>query len=552
MLVLVVMITSSCEDFLNTKPSMKIGSEQYYTDEAGITSGLYGVYDVLQSGNLYSVAIFKTFNVSTDEGYLNDSSVSSGIRVNSYDATDSSVAGFWQDLYRGIERANDIIANINIPNMDETARKQVLGEALFLRGYFYFMLVSHFGDVPLRLTPTTTPVGTQMARTPSTEVYAQILKDMKDAEGMVRPTKWEHTSRVSKTVVQGFLARVCLQMAGYPLMDTSKYAEALTYSQKVIDSGERGLNVTYLTDPKFTDFYTTTPPAVAPAPTANNAYRQIFINMSLETYDTRESMWEVEFKGNLTDGYREDGQVGLQIGIANAPSNTTLLNQYGYCYGYVKGTARLYNSYGVGDLRRDCALSTFTYSNNNTTGVATKNPIITGNPFGRYCAKWRREYEVNTPKSTFGTAINFPILRYADVLLMNAEAQNQVNGPTAAAYEAVNQVRRRGYGLPIGTASLVADLPAGLDKAGFQQKIQDERMRELCFEGTRRNDLIRWGLYVPTMNAVGAELTSDSRNPDRSFSGRAGNNTSTRHLLLPIPSIEMLSNPLIKSNNTGW
>lgn len=547
MLVLVAMITSSCEDFLNTVPDDKIGAEQYYADEKGITAGLFGVYDVLQS--FYGTTMYKHLEVCTDEGYYNENNTNGkqGVKAYFFDSTDPNVTGLWNNLYTGIQRANDVIAHINSPSMDEANRQVVLGEALFLRGYFYFMLVSRWGDVPLRLEPTTSPIKIDKARTPAAEVYAQILKDLKEAEVKVREKKWNHASRVSKTVVQGFIARVYLQMAGYPLMDTDKYKDALVYSQKVIDSQERALTVTYRDDPKYTDVYTpASSTAPVPAPYPNNAYRQIFINVAEGTYDTNESMWECEFGGNGIDGWSEQGGIGCQNGIGYGNA------KFGYSYGYVKATGRLYKIYGQGDLRRDWAMNTFTYAD--VKGVTFKRPLANPNqPYDRFVSKWRREFEVTSPRPQESTSINFSILRYADVLLMNAEAENQVNGPTTKAYDAVNQVRRRGYGLPIDASNSVADLTPGLDKAGFQRAIQDERMRELCFELTRRSDLIRWyGLDFPAyMNSIGKEISENTENTGVRFGGVGGMNVTQRHLLYPIPSIEMFTNALAKQN-PGW
>ncbi|AOW10397.1 RagB/SusD family nutrient uptake outer membrane protein [Flavobacterium gilvum] len=566
---LIAMSTSSCESFLDEKPIDKVGLEQYYTDEAGLTQVLAGVYDILGSSNVYGNLINTTYEVQSDESFYGRNTAT-GLVVNLYNFTDPNIANYWTDLYKGIERANDLIANINVATIDETKRQQILGEAKFLRGYYYFLLVTHFGDVPLRLTPTTSPVGISMARTPKAQVYEQILNDMKEAEGKVATSSAiGFPGRVSKTVVDGILARVCLYMAGYPLNDTSKYAESLVWSKKVIDSGEHALNVTFDTNPAFNSFNQTIPTVPA---NSNNAYRQIFINPALDKYDTKECMWEVEFKGNRADGYFELGGLGSQIGITFTPANgSPLMNTIGYCYGFVKATHRLFNSYDAAgrDLRRDWNLATYTWAINNTTNVATKTAIGKNVQYGRDAAKWKREYEAINPKDKNQSGINFPVLRYADVLLMYAEAQNQVNnGPTATALEYVNQVRRRGYGLPIGTPSLVADLPSGLSKAAFQQQaIEDERMRELCFEGLRRLDLIRWkGLgYVTVMNAVGNEIAaSPAANPpapappvivsDTRYGRVGGQSTTQKNLLFPIPSVEMLSNKLITpaDQNPGW
>jgi hypothetical protein len=544
LVVLAALATTSCEDYLNTEPTDKIALEQYYTDEEGLNHVLAGVYDILGSNNIYGVNLWKSLEVATDEGYYARNTVTTGTEVNNYDPTNAVVTNYWKDLYVGINRANDLIANINVPKMDEDKRQVILGEALFLRGYFYFMLVSRFGDVPLRLTPTTSPMGIQIARTASKDVYAQILKDMTEAEAKVASNKYEYSGRVSKTVVQGILARVFLQMAGYPLNDTPKYADALAYAKKVIDSGERGLNTSFNTAATFNTFN----PTIA-ANTANNAYRQIFINAAQNVYDTRESIWEVEFMGNQTDGYSERGGLGAQNGIIF--TNATLYPTVGYSYGFIKGTARLFNKYDATgkDLRRDWVLTTYTL--NGTTAARTALPFTAGNTYGRDCGKWRREYEAISPKAKNDSGINFPILRYADILLMYAEAENQVNGPTAAAYDAVNQVRRRAYGFPIGTPNAVSDLSAGQDKTVFQQSIEDERMRELCFEGQRRMDLIRWNKYVTTLNSVGAEISANTLNTGQRYGGLGGTSTAARHLLLPIPSLEIASNKLA-TQNEGW
>ena len=548
-LAIVGMLSTSCEDFLNTKPIDKIGAINYFTDEKGLTEGLAGVYDPLGAAGLYGEVLYTKLEACTDEGYYARSGQKTDPMVYVFNPTDPSVSTMWNTLYTGANRANDLIANINLPTMDEKKRQTILGEALFLRGYYYFMLVSRFGDIPMKTTPTTSPNGVDLPRTPTAQVYAQIIKDMTEAESKVSTsTELGYSSRVSKTVVQGILARVCLQMAGYPLMDTEKYKDALSWSKKVIDSGEHTLNQTFNTDP----IYNTFNPSYGS--TANNAYRQIFINQVQDKYDVKESMWEIDFKGNRSDGYIETGRLGNTNGITF--TGAALFTKIGYSYGFIRGTGRLFNKYGVGDLRRDWVLTTYTL--NNTTGARVAIVRKTGAaasefPYGRDCGKWRREYEGPLSKEKNHNSNNFPVLRYADVLLMMAESENQVNGPTISAYNAVNQVRRRGYGLPINTPSIVADLPVGLSKVTFQLAIEDERMRELCFEGTRKSDLIRWNKFVQTMNAVGAEMSSAPTTANQQYGGFGGTNVEAKHLLYPIPSREIATNKALGGiNNPGW
>lgn len=529
---IVVFSFVSCNDYLDTEPIDKVSIKQYYTDEKGLTEALAGVYDPLGTEALYGNHVFLTYNGCTDEGFYARTAQVTGVVVNNFDPTNIEINNLWATCYLGVNRANDLIANINLPTMDETKRQVILGEALFLRGFYNFLLVTNFGNIPMKLAPTTSPNDVYIAATPVKEVYNQILKDMTEAEGKVATsTSYGYSSRVSKTVVAGILARVCLQMAGFPLNDTSKYADALTWSKKVKESGEHVLNTS------FNAALNVTTGAVK---FTNNAYSQIFINEAQNIYDVKESMWEINFKGDRTDGYSENSRLGNTNGITM--TSVPLTPTIGYGYGFIRGTARLYKAYKTGDLRRDWVLTPFTY--NNTTGA--KVAITTTTGYGRDCAKWRREYDPSTTKNKNYGNINFPVLRYADVLLMFAESENKVNGPTATAYDAVNQVRRRGYGLNINTPSLVADLPAGLSKENFQLAVENERMLELCFEGTRHYDLIRWGKYVSTMNDIGNEISTNGGN--QAYGGLGGKNVTTRNLLYPIPSKELSINHELKQN----
>jgi hypothetical protein len=132
---------------------------------------------------------------------------------------------------------------------------------------------------------------------------------------------------------------------------------------------------------------------------------------------------------------------------------------------------------------------------------------------------------------------------------MLAEAENQVNGPSATAYEALNMVRRRAYGLPVAVPSATADAPAGMSKEAFQLFLEDERSRELSFESLRRQDLIRWGKFITNMKSVSADMSANGGGV--AYARLAGQNVSERHLLYPIPASEIsLNKKMIQ--NPGW
>lgn len=513
---------TGCKKFLTTKPSDFVTPTANYSTESQMMDALAGVYDVLGQNRKYLYANdFFTYVFACDDlSFYQRSSMTSGVAVYNFDYTEPILDETWQALYTGIERANNLIANIDVPkSMDPTEKNAILGEALFLRGYYYFLLVSNFGDVPLRLEPTTVTGATTVSvpRTPAADVYAQIIKDMTDAEGKVYPANhFSDGSRVSQTTVDGILARVCLTMAGYPLQDTKMYAQALTWAKKVQQSGLHQLNPDY---------------------------SQVFIDEMQDKYEisNRENMWEVQFTGNVTGIFQEEGRLGNTNGITYSAANFA---DTGYSYGFIDATAKLYNLYDSGDLRRDWAIAPYYYKGTNR---ANRGSLL----YDRNAGKWRRSYETLTPKNKNFNGTNFPILRYSDVLLMLAEAENQVNGPTQVAYDAINEVRRRGYGLPVDEPSELADLPAGLSKQDFQTAIQDERARELCFECLRRPDLIRWGIWTQTMKETASQMHADlDGNSGWSYASLGATNaaSSTKYLLFPIPSSEISVNKAATQN----
>lgn len=160
----------------------------------------------------------------------------------------------------------------------------------------------------------------------------------------------------------------------------------------------------------------------------------------------------------------------------------------------------------------------------------------------RHAAKYRRPYERVLPRNKNYTPINFPLLRYSDVLLMYAEAENEVNGATAEAKAAVKQVRDRAKASDKSTAIGTKD--------DMRQLIRDERFRELAFEGIRKYDLIRWGIFQSNMKSLASEIETSAPAAVR-YMALAGKNVAERDLLLPIPIAEISLNNAIKQN-PGW
>ncbi|HEY0669649.1 MAG TPA: RagB/SusD family nutrient uptake outer membrane protein [Sphingobacteriaceae bacterium] len=515
---------SSCDKFLDTKPEDFLSPEYFYNNEQQVNSALVGIYGILSDTRngapLYSSSYFTFMGTEGDDGFYRKGPDRNVPGQFIYNASTTRVADLWRALYEGVNLANVMLEKLDGASMSEEKRAIVRGETLFLRSYYYFLLVSNWGDVPLKLTSTQSPNNNEIARTSSKVVYAQITQDMETAYDLVpTATAVGFGGRVNKSAVAGILARVYLHWAGEPLKDTSKYQNARDWAFKVIDSREHELN------PSF---------------------EQVFINYAADKYDIKESIWEVEFYGNRTDRPRQAGMVGNYIGIVSSNDSVGRSN------GNVQASARLYKLHKTGDLRRDWTIAPFYYSPSSST---RKVNYASSAIWNRAAGKYRREHEVFLPKSVGYTPINFPLLRYSDVLLMFAEAENQINnGPTPDAIKYVNMVRRRGFGFPVNTVNPISDLSADemSDKAEFLQTIQDERSRELAFEALRKYDLIRWGIYVYSIKAMAMDYKASSAAPSgtKDIVGSL-ENIDTKHIFLPIPTHELMLNPKL-TQNFGW
>ncbi|MGK6350902.1 RagB/SusD family nutrient uptake outer membrane protein [Parapedobacter sp. DT-150] len=598
-------LSSGCDKFLDTKPTDFVSSE--FTTAGQLTTALTGVYEILGNTTLYGDTWPYWLNVCSDIEYTNTGQLNTVNYI--YSPADVQITGFWRTLYTGIYRANVLLASTDNPDIDQAVRDRTKGEALFLRGYYYFLLVSNFGPVPVYLSPNPSIANVNVPRTSIKDVYDQILADMTTAEPLVPDVSSTgqtgdgviHGGHISKSAVQGILARVCLTMAGYPLNDESKYADALEWGLKVVNSGKHSLNPDY---------------------------KQIFINYAQDLYDIKESIWEVEFYGNATGGYQEYGYyAGTRAGIRSTDP------EIGQCGGIVLATKRLFDYFEQDaaspaiikpsfDIRRDWNIAPFTYVG--VPGVVTPNTDL----WRRNTGKWRRIYELVLPKHPQVSPQNVPILRYADVLLMVAEAQNHVTGPADAA-PYVNEVRKRGYGMMYGNvvkairvtaggsgytsaptvtlsggggggATAVATVAEGmvtdiqvtnpgslttagpyytssptvlisggggtgatatavittatdadltLDKLASKEAmlavIKQERAKELCFEGIRRSDLIRWGNFVADMHEYIAEATANGAAPGIIAGAQ---NVQSRSLLFPIPTYDLSLNKALTQN----
>lgn len=423
---------TSCKKFLDTKPTDFYTPTNYYSSETQLQQALNGVYSDLMRPELYGQVMGFNFVSNTDEVMSNRTADGDarGLRYN-YDASLVHIGGIWRYAYVGINNLNLLLDNVGKPSMDESRRNIIKGQALFLRGFLYFILTSNYGDVPLVLhTPAIDDVNIPPVK--QADVYAHIEKDMKEAETLLKDysvVQARFNDVVTLTAVQAMLARVYLYWAGYPQNNTAKYQDVITYTDKVILSGLHALNPDY---------------------------RQVFINLAKDQYDVKENIWELGSLGAAAGVVNKSGNdIGNFVGIQSA---LTGLDSTSYnSAAWVWATKKLFDAYDVDvnstatpnkpslDIRRDWNCANYVYN-----GTSPRVKAARTNTWQMCAGKFRREYVPQAIRNTNGVGgtynINWPMIRYADVLLMRAEAENYVNGP-GNAYTYINQVRKRGYGM---------------------------------------------------------------------------------------------------------
>ncbi|MCX8020360.1 MAG: RagB/SusD family nutrient uptake outer membrane protein, partial [Chitinophagaceae bacterium] len=402
----------------------------------------------------------------------------------------------FNQLFQGIEFANHCIANIPKMEMYENGSEQqkkqlrrMYGEALALRAQFYFEAIRNWGDLPAHFRPAAELALTNPfpSRTNRDSLYDKILDDLAVAAELV-PWRNEVTSigdqldeRLTKGAIKGLRARIALFRGGYSLRQTGgmqrspdylKYYEiARKECLDIINSGQHSLN------PSFRALWKD----------------QVCAHAVTDPHG------ELMFQAS---GIGLNAVADTKLGYYNGPrvngfGNSSINPLPTYLY--------LFDST---DQRRDVTVCTYFTNLNGTRAGQPLTNLTDG--------KFRRDWITN-PSFAPTDAIQYfglkwQILRYSDVLLMYAEAENELNGPTASAYNAINMVRRRGFGKPINTPDPTVDIPAGLSKADFFKYIVRERALELGGEGVRKYDLIRWNLLATALAESRANMIRMSTN----------------------------------------
>lgn len=472
---LLAMLPACKKDFLDLSPLDQGTVLLSYKTQEDANQALMGIYDVTQQGATEMARLTeRTTDNATTQPSVGGAAGAGDLReliFYQFTSENAYMNTVWNICYRGIAASNQFIDRIEgIPFTSNALKDQYIGEAKFLRAYFYFNLVRFFGGVPVSITEIKEPAEAfALKRSTEAEVYAAIGNDLSDAASKL-PVAYNSSNlgRVTQGAAKALLAKVYLTDKKPDLaLPLLRQLTAAPYTYKLMPN-----------------------------------YNEVF-----NTDNTAESIFEIQYlnstvvnEGNplVTFFFTNDATIGKDL--------------YGAGYigsagqGHVLATPDLYNSYGATDSRR--ALTILIYNSR----IERTNVYLV------------RKYNRLPATGLGGSDDNIIGLRYADVLLLLAEAINETSGPAAEAYDAVDKVRLR---------AKVAVWPRNLTTDSFKAKLLEERRLELAFEFHRWFDLKRFGQLYPLLKAKGY--------PIQPF-----------HAVFPIPKQQVDINPVNVPQNPGY
>jgi len=462
--ILLFFALTSCEDFLTEELKGEFSSDTFYQNDKQAIQALIGVYNAI-SFRSSDNDIWVFGDVASDDavkgGNPGDQAEIVYIDEFTANATNGIIINYWTFVYEAITRANNVMANVPAVSMEEELKNRIIGEAKFIRAYSYFNLVNIFGKVPLKLLPPTTQEAIHVPLSEITDIYLQIEKDLTDAVTVLpvsySPTDIGHVTRGA-----------ALAMLGKVSLYQQKWSAAIGYFQQVEDLG------IYSLLPDYAD------------------------NFKLEFENSSESIFEIQ---HLTDQIPSTGSAMNQW-FAPSPEGGYYFNA---------PTQSLVDAFEKSatnevDPRLDASVG--------RDGQPWLNGDIYSaawSPATGYLTKKHQQplSEVPSPRKGDG-GLNYIYLRYADVLLMKAEAFNETNSADSAIAN-LNKVRQRARASFNGTppADLLADITTA-DQNLLRTAIQKERRVELAQEFHRYFDLMRWGKAVAEA-ALGADFNYETK-----------------------------------------
>lgn len=518
---------SSCKKQLEETPYSFYSPENFYKNESDAKAAINGVYNELYTYDLYlqpfwNITILDDDHVSGADWFLGTTGAGNPQAYFGWDRP-------WVGCYAIIARANTVLQNVEgITEINPDVKKRILGEAYFLRGWAYFQLVQLYGGVPIRnkaLSAENPEVN--VPRASVKETYQVVIDNFKAAEERLFPAgdaKSGEAGRVTQGVAKAFLAKTYLTMASGALAgnvtvrggtDNGFY----TYAKTVV-TGLEGLDTR--------NYYTLARDKALEVIQSNNyiltpSWKDLW---SIAGRNNKEQMWELQslagtaFVNNLSAYFSARSTFGQgAVWTTNnhyadyEEADKRVLDGVTHNYTTLQGTNIFY------PLSQSALYKVVNGVTYNNTGSTTAERA--------YVIKYSAVADPNVANSD----AFYPLMRYSEVLLTYAEAENEINAGSTAAYTQLNAVRSR---------VSASDAPAGMSQEQFRSFVLAERAREFNLEGIRRFDLMRMGIYLQVMNKITAGQNNISKV------------RSLKNLLLPLPLNELNSNTAIKGNNPGW
>ncbi|MFT3738147.1 MAG: RagB/SusD family nutrient uptake outer membrane protein [Breznakibacter sp.] len=493
------LLTASCEDYLNVEAPSAFETDYVFANANESKKAVMAVY-ALFTQDPYTSRMSNAWMQNTDVEAIAPGAAPDGTRRDVWSLQAGLLTGFgdiysaWNNNYLAIDRASQCIEGIlNSPEAQTADMKMLLGEAYCLRAYRYFLLCNFWGDVPYFTEAAKSGMQLDVPKTDKNYIYSGSIQDLVTCEGdMYFADQFsDGIERMNREFAIGMIARLALFRAGYGMTESGTMKIADEYLDVANDDK---LAVTYTDVNGATKVARTSSEYYELAKNycqklislrgreLNPDYRLVFENESKWVKPTNDDvLYEIAF-GDANSG----GDVGWCIGIAvTGGTRGTTTIQVNMCPAY-------YYSFDDEDVRRDVCVSRVSYTSNSAQAASGFTGLATG--------KWNRlllpSAAVSGETSSKGTGINWPLMRYSDVLLMLAEAENELNGPSALAQENLAKVRRRAFPSSVHAEKVDAYIGnVSASKEDFREAIVAERAWEFGGECIRRFDLVRWNKY---------------------------------------------------------
>ena len=482
-----VISLASCDSFLESSSKSVFTEKTVYENLDYTRQAVWGCYFYLiggSDGNQLWGARFNNYLCGTDvESSFQGNDASGVYAIPNYAANpgNNNCASLWDNLYSLIERCNMLIDNLpssplwNDLNLQYETR-WIYGEAVCMRAYAFYMLIGFFGDVPFPQKATSTGDNLYLPKTNRDEIYDACLQQLLDVqEYMPWMMDARDVRRMTKGFAKGLRAKMALMAGGYSLRGESEnfvtrtpsaekrrayYEIARQECQEIMASGKHLLKPDYL-----------------------SIFKDLLKYQSDYTYG--EVIFELPFS-RLNSG-RVGSQLGLQI-VTEHP-------KYGSANAEVSLPMHHFFTYDRADIRRDINAEVFDYRNTD------RRQHLVQVTTGWRTSKWRRYWidpNMGIPNQRIiQTGCGFPLLRYTDIVLLFAEAENELNGPTQAARDALASIRKRAFNSQVWPQKVTRYVDSvAVSKDMFFNALVDERSWEFSGELVRKFDLIRWNLLA--------------------------------------------------------